>query len=283
VHANDTFCGFCGQSLRVQCSACGRWTQENYTVCPTCGTVLHGAGLSFAQKHELETLQRTLADLEHCYKESNRHLLVARRNERHSIYRLLVVGMLAGALLLILEAIVSSGLSLPGLFLLLFILLLFRPLIPAVPALGTYIYRWCAPGDLALWREEQRTEHTRLAELVQERTATARAIADLQALTAAHAREADELEAAQQAERIVQVQRTLEKLPERAGRTTSPVRRIQAFQARGRRPSADRTPHIFRGNSSTPSPAAAGEPQTCIQEPEGAEQCMIEAEESVPL
>jgi hypothetical protein len=126
--------------------------------------------------------------------ESARNVLVARRKQRHAIYRLLTVGMLAGTLLLILKIMISAGLSFLDLLLLLLVLIVCRSLIPALPGLGARICRWSAPGDLAYWQEEQSSEQKRLVELTQVYTTTARALADLDALTAAYLPEAEEEE-----------------------------------------------------------------------------------------
>lgn len=261
VHAEHTFCGYCGHPLRVQCPACGRWTQENHNICPACGTILDGTGLSFAHKQEMETLERTLADLERDQRECTRHLLTARRNERRTIMRLLAVGMLAGACLLLLQALTSSGLSLPGMVLLLLLLLLFRPLIPALPSLGRCLSRWCAPGDLALWREEQRMDNARLTDLIQTYNETVLALADLQACTTGQRHAPDTQTEAHRAEQLLREQRRAEKSSEHTAQPPPGRQRIQ-----GRRLSTDPIPRLFRGTSSVASPLATDQQRVQVRE-----------------
>jgi len=250
-------------------------------VCPTCGKALHGAGPSFAQKQEMETLQRTLADLECSQRESTRQWLTARRNERRTIVRLLAVGMLAGVLLLILQARLTSGLGLPDLVLLLLLLLAFRPLIPALPSLGTCLFRWCAPGNLALSREEQRTANARLTDLVRTSSETTLALAALQAQIAGQKRAPDEQTEAQKAEHLLEELRRAEELSEVTESTPPGMQRIQTMRRSGRRPMTDPTPRLFHGTSAASSPLAGVE-QQCIQVREHAQQHAMRAEDVLP-
>jgi ribosomal protein L32 len=253
VHPGDIFCCFCGQPLRVQCPECGRWTQENHRVCPACGSALHRPGLSFAQKHRRETLQHTLDELDRSHTESARHLLAARRKQRHATYRLLTVGMLAGTLLLILKTTISAGLSFPGLLILLLALLLFWRLIPTLPGLGGHICRWSAPGDLAYWQEEQRSERTRLVELAQAYAATARALADLDVLTAACLPELDKEE-----EIVVPVSDPIRR-PSESRRSRATQRAQARVTASSRTPTVARPPAPDEGGD-TPAPAHTPQP-----------------------
>lgn len=222
-------------------------------VCPACGSTLHRPGFSFTQKHRLETLQHTLADLDRSHTESARRLLTARRNERRTIYRLLALGMLAGTLLLILETLISSGLSLPGLLLLLFFLLLFRNMIPALPGLIVRICRWSAPGDLAMWREEQKAERTRLAELAQTQAETAMALADLSTSRTPCPPEPDE---AEEAEKPAAGRTGHRPTPERSRRSATEAKHVRDARLRRRRPGSDPTPHFFHRRAPASSPTA---------------------------
>lgn len=262
VRTGDVFCGFCAQPLRVQCPACGRWTQENHMVCPACGDTLHGPGLSFAQKHKLETLQHTLDELEHSHAESSRRLLVARRNELRTIGRLLVLGLLLSTFLWMLRALISSSLSFPGLFVLLFALLLFQPLILRLPAIGVRLYRWSAPDTLGVWREEQRAAHTRLDEISQAQATTTLAIAEVLALIAPRPRAADQAPARK-------AKKSPEQFPARSRRATPGSLDTRARRTRGRRPNANPTPRVFCGKSPTP---AAADLEPCIRDVEDAAQ-----------
>lgn len=282
VRTGDIFCGFCGKPLRVQCSNCGRWTQENHRVCPACGNTLHGSDLSFAQKRELETLQHTLDEIEHSHAERSRHLLVARRNELRTIGRLLAVGMLLSALLWILRAIISSGLSFPGLCVLLLGALLLRPLIPRLPAIAARIYRWSAPDTLEFWREEQKATRARLDEISQAHATTTLAMADLLALIAPRPRAADQTPAA------LMVARKAPKKPsnqpsEHSGRTTPGVRHARAHRTRNRRPDANPTPRFSRGKPLTSTaPAAAADVEPCIRDEEDVAERSPSEEEALP-
>jgi len=148
-------------------------------VCPACGAPLHGPGLSFVQRHFLSTL----TEVERVHAQSALRLADARRNHWQTTVRLLMVGMLCGTgLLLTIRAPTSLLSTLVGLLGVLVDLTLCQRLIPETTGLLARVFRWIAPCDLAVWKQE--AVRVRLAELAKPSEAIARALAVLRERTA---------------------------------------------------------------------------------------------------